>query len=172
MPSRDIESIYNACSRMVYWAAYSVTRKESDAMDAMQNTFLRAMAHMDQLQQMNDAQLKAWLYRVAVNLCRDALRKQRWEAPAEELPEPSVESAYDLPEAAAVSAAERAQIREAIDRLPDIYRETVLLHYFSGCDYKEIARLMHTTEGNVKSRMSRAKQRLYSILKEGGEDCG
>ena len=82
MPARDIETIYRTCSRMVYWAAYGVTRRESDAMDAMQNTFLKAMSHMDQLEGMNDAQLKGWLYRVAVNLCKDALRKQRFETPA------------------------------------------------------------------------------------------
>lgn len=172
MPARDIESIYTACSRMVYWAAYGVTRRESDAMDVMQNTFLRAMSHMDQLQAMNDAQLKGWLYRVAVNLCKDAIRKQSRETLTDEAIEPKGDNVYELPEAAAVSAEEKRRVRAAIDELPDIYRQTVLLHYFSGCDYKQIAQLMGTTEGNVKSRMSRAKQRLYSILREGGEDYG
>ena len=97
MPARDIETIYRTCSRMVYWAAYGVTRRESDAMDAMQNTFLKAMSHMEQLEGMNDAQLKGWLYRVAVNLCKDALRKQRFETPAEEMTEPAVDSVYELP---------------------------------------------------------------------------
>lgn len=172
MPARDIETIYRTCSRMVYWAAYGVTRRESDAMDAMQNTFLKAMSHMEQLEGMNDAQLKGWLYRVAVNLCKDALRKQRFETPAEEMEEPAVDRVYELPEAAMLSAEEKGQVRAAIDQLPHIYREAVLLHYFSGCDYKQIAQLTGTTEGNVKSRMSRAKQKLYAILKEGGEDCG
>lgn len=172
MPARDIESIYNECSRMVYWAAYAITRQESDAMDAMQSTFLRAMAHMDRLQGMNDAQLRSWLYRVAVNLCKDSFRKQSREALTDEALEPKGENVYELPEAAAVSTEEKARVRGAIDQLPDIYRETVLLHYFSGCDYKQIARLTGTTEGNVKSRMSRAKQRLYTILQEGGENHG
>lgn len=172
MPGRDIESIYNECSRMVYWAAYSITRRESDALDAMQSTFLRAMKHIDRLQGMNDAQLKSWLYRVAVNLCKDSLRKQSRETLTDEPLEPKGDNVYDLPEAALLSAEEKARVRRAIDHLPDIYRETVLLHHFSGCDYKEIARLTGTTEGNVKSRMSRAKQQLYKILKEGGENHG
>ncbi len=178
MPGRDIESIYNDCSRMVYWAAYGVARSESDALDAMQNTFLRAMEHMEQLQGMNDAQLRSWLYRVAVNLCKDSLRKQSRETLTDEVIEPKGDNVYELPEAALISAEEKARVRAAIDRLPEIYRQTVLLHHFSGCDYKQIARLTGTTEGNVKSRMSRAKQRLYEILKkdtkkvEGGENHG
>lgn len=173
MPERDIESIYRNCARMVYWAAYGITRRESDAMDAMQNTFLRAMAHMEQLKDMNDAQLKGWLYKVAVNLCRDAARKGSRETLTEDTIEPAgTENVYEMPEAAAISAEEKARVRAAVDQLPDIYRQTVLLHYFSGCDYKQIAQLMGTTEGNVKSRMSRAKQRLYSILQKGGEDRG
>ncbi|MEA5060662.1 MAG: RNA polymerase sigma factor [Candidatus Pelethousia sp.] len=172
MPGRDIESIYKDCSRMVYWAAYGITRRESDAMDAMQNTFLRAIAHMEQLARMNDAQLRGWLYRVTVNLCKDSLRKQSRETLTEEPLEPKGENVYDLPEAALVSSEEKALVRHAIDQLPDIYRETVLLHYFSGCDYKQIAQLTGTTEGNVKSRMSRAKRQLYGILKKGGENDG
>lgn len=137
-------------------------------MDAMQNTFLRAMDHMGLLQGMNDAQLKSWLYRVAINLCKDSLRKQSHEALMDETPEPTGDNVYELPEAALITAEEKARVRRAIDQLPDIYREAVLLHHFSGCDYKQIARLTGTTEGNVKSRMSRAKQRLYIILKEDG----
>lgn len=178
MPGRDIESIYKDCSRMVYWAAYAITRQESDAMDAMQNTFLRAMDHLEQLQGMTDAQLRSWLYRVSVNLCKDGLRKQGRLTLTDEPLEPKGDNVYELPEAALISAEERAKVRGAIDQLPEIYRETVLLHHFSGCDYKQIARLTGTTEGNVKSRMSRAKQRLYEILKtdfskaEGGENHG
>lgn len=91
---------------------------------------MKAMSHMDQLEGMNDAQLKGWLYRVAVNLCKDALRKQRFETPAEEMTEPAVDSVYELPEAAMLSAEEKGQVRAAIDQLPHIYREAVLLHYF------------------------------------------
>lgn len=179
MPERDIESIYNDCSRMVYWAAYGITRRESDALDAMQNTFVRAMEHIEQLSGMNDAQLRSWLYRVAVNLCKDNLRKQGRETLTDEAIEPKGGNVFELPEEALDLAEEQARVRAAIDQLPEIYRQTVLLHYFSGCDYRQIARLTGTTEGNVKSRMSRAKQRLYQILQEdtvvmaeGGENHG
>ena len=58
-------------------------------------------------------------------------------------------------------------MHNAIETLPDIYRETVVLHYFSGLSYDEIAAYTGVSEGTVKSRMSRAKDKLFSLLKDG-----
>ena len=87
--------------------------------------------------------------------------------PAEELPEPNTDREYELPEASAISRDQRERVKRAIDALPDIYRETVMLHYYSGLDYKTIAAMQGSTEGTVKSRIFRAKERLYELLKEG-----
>ena len=133
MTPKSIEAIYRDNCKMVYWAAYSVLKRESDAMDIAQSVFLRAIKNIDKLNTMEDGQVKAWLYRVAVNLCYDAGRR----------------------------------LKRAIDALPDIYRETVMLHYYSGLDYKTIAAMQGSTEGTVKSRIFRAKERLYELLKEG-----
>ena len=89
------------------------------------------------------------------------------EIPAEELPEPNTDREYELPEASAISRDQRERVKRAIDALPDIYRETVMLHYYSGLDYKTIAAMQGSTEGTVKSRIFRAKERLYELLKEG-----
>ena len=164
---RDIESVYTDNSSMVYWTAYGILKSDSDASDVMQSVFLKAMKHFSKLEGMNDAQMKGWLYRVAVNLCYDIKRKLKKEAPAEELPEVESGREYELPEISAISKDQRERVRAAIDQLPEIYREAVLLHYFSGMGYKDIAALFDTTEGTIKSRISRAKDRLYALLKEG-----
>ncbi len=171
MTARDFESIYADYSRMVYWAAYGVLKNESDAMDVSQNVFLRVLKHIKKLEAMEDAQLKAWLYRVAVNLCLDGKRKSRRESLEEELPEMPDADRAALPEAAALDAEQRAALHRAIDSLPDIYRETVRLHFFSELRYDEIAALTGVSEGTVKSRMSRARERLLALLK-GGEPYG
>lgn len=168
MPAWEFDSIYAAYSRMVYWTAYGVTKSDSDAMDASQEVFIRVMKHIKKLEGMGDPQLKSWLYRVTVNICVDAKRRTRREQLQEELPEVAVTNERELPEAAAVTAEEQRIIRVAIDALPDIYRETVVLHYFSGLQYEEIAALQGVSEGTIKSRMSRAKARLADALK-GGE---
>ena len=167
MPQRDLESIYTAHSRMVYWAAYSVLRSDSDAMDVTQNVFLRAIKHMGKLADMEDGQLKAWLYRVAVNLSLDIKRKQKREYPVDELPERESTALCDMPEPAAITAEQRRMVREAIERLPDIYREAVMLHYYSNMSCADIAQLTGAAEGTVKSRISRARIRLMELLKEG-----
>ena len=165
MPSRDFESIYADYSRMVYWAAYGVLKNESDAMDASQNVFLRVIKHQKKLETMEDAQLKSWLYRVTVNLCLDGKRKVL----ADELPEMPVSDVSVLPEAAALDAETREALHRALQELPEIYRETVMLHFFSELRYDEIAKLTGVSEGTVKSRMSRAKERLLALLKGGAQ---
>ncbi len=167
MPQRDLESIYTKHSRMVYWAAYSVLRSESDAMDVTQNVFLRAIKHMGKLAAMEEGQLKAWLYRVAVNLSLDIKRKHKREYPVDELPERESADLYDMPEPYAISAEQRQLVRQAIERLPDIYREAVMLHYYSNMSCADIAALTGAAEGTVKSRISRARIRLMELLKEG-----
>ena len=167
MPKRDLESMYTDFSRMVYWSAYSVLRAESDAMDVTQNTFLRAIKHMNKLSAMNDGQIKAWLYRVSVNLALDIKRKQKREYPVDELPERESGDVLDMPEPSAITAEQKRIVREAIERLPDIYREAVMLHYYSNMSCEDIAALTGTTEGTVKSRISRARIRLRELLKEG-----
>jgi len=168
MAVRDLESVYSAYSRMVYWAAYGVLKNEADAMDVCQSVFLRAMKHEKKLQTMEEGQLKSWLYRVAVNLCLDGKRKAKHEVLQDELPETAVSASSELPEAAALDAETKQRVWDAVGSLPDIYRETVMLHFFSELKYDEIAALTGVSEGTVKSRMSRAKERLLALLK-GGE---
>ena len=171
MPARDFESIYADYSRMVYWAAYGVLKNESDAMDVSQNVFLRVIKQQKKLEAMEDLQLKSWLYRVTVNLCLDGKRKHKREVLADELPETPISDMHALPEAAVLDAEARQTLYAAITALPDIYRETVMLHFFSELRYEEIAQLMGVSEGTVKSRMARAKERLFALLK-GGEQHG
>ena len=167
MAQRDLESIYKDFSPMVYWAAYSVLRSECDAKDVTQNVFIRGIKHMGKLAAMNDNQLKGWLYRVAVNLSLDIKRRQKREYPVDELPERESSDLYDMPEAAAVSAEQRRMVREAIERLPAVYRAAVMLHYYSGLSCADIGELTGNPEGTVKSRISRARIRLLELLKEG-----
>ncbi len=174
MNSWNFDAAYAANSRMVYWAAYGIVKSESDAMDVSQDTFLRALRHEKKLAAMDERQQKAWFYRVAVNLCYDKKRKEKREFPTEDtayFDEPVTDEAT-LPELAALSGEQKAILKNAIDNLPEAYRETVTLHYYSELPYEEIAALMGVSEGTVKSRMFRAKEKLYNILRKDGEQNG
>jgi len=171
MPQWDFDSIYETHARLVYWTAYGVMKSQSDAMDVSQNVFLRVLKHMEKLQDMRTEQLKAWLYRVTMNLCIDMKRSRKREVTVDEFFEQEDLDESVLPEAAALSAEQKELVHAAINALPDIYRDTVVQHYFAGLDYEEIARLNGVSEGTVKSRMFRAKEKMMQFLKGGGL-CG
>lgn len=138
-------------------------------MDAAQNVFLRVFKHEKKLREMNDAQLRAWLYRVATNAALDILRRSKRVLPAEDaaLELPADES--ELPESILLDKESRNTVRECVNRLPELYRSPIILYYFSGLSYLEIADLLEVSEGTIKSRMSRARGILSAMLLKGGE---
>lgn len=170
MTGRDFDSIYAGYSRMVYWAAYSVIKNPAAAMDLSQEVFLKAYRHMKQLSSMNDGQIKNWLYRVSVNAAVDVLRRNKREVLTDAPSDTALCSRSDQSESAYDDTERKEALRQAIDEMPDIYRQTVLLHYFSQLSYEEIASAMNVSVGTVKSRMLRAKNQLARILKGRGYD--
>lgn len=160
------ESLYEKYSRLVYWAAYGIVRNPQTAQDVCQDVFLRAVKNMEKLAKMEEQYQKAWLYRVAVNAAIDVTRNRKKEVITEDLPESAVEpESYDMPETAVMSAELREAVMEAIDALPEIYHEVIMLYYFSQMSYEEITLETGINMGTLKSRISRAKALLYNKLK-------
>ncbi len=130
------------------------------AQDAVQETFIKAYRHIDQLARVENE--KAWLMRIAVNTCRDMMRTAwfRHVARSADLSE--------LPEIPAPSAAEEdSSILEEVRKLPPKEREVLLLHYWQALDADEIARVLSINRATVYRRLEKARQRLKMTL-EGG----
>ena len=106
---------------------------------------------------------KAWLLRVTVNCCRD-LWRSAWlkrvvlGAPTLDII-PAQEETFEQRE-------EKAELMRAIHKLPRQFRETILLHYYQGLGIAEIAQMLGLPEGTISSRLSRARKKLESLLKE------
>lgn len=147
----------------VFGIAIRMTGDRADALDAAQDTFVAVFRQAETFR--GDAAFTTWLYRVAVNATRDLLRKRR------RLPEPAAE----LPEreAPGTSAEEAVNLRldlaEALAKLPDEYREAVLLHDLGAVPYEEIAKITGAALGTVKSRISRGRRRLAALLAQAGD---
>lgn len=115
-----------------------------------------------------------WLLRVTGNQCIDALRRQRRgrqvivevenEAPVLEAP-----SAEPSPLGAVMRKEERAQVRDAIARLPDNFRLPLILRYYGELSYDEIARQLGLQKNNVATLIFRAKQELRRKLAHGSK---
>ncbi|MGH2807943.1 MAG: RNA polymerase sigma factor SigM [Actinomycetota bacterium] len=143
----------------IFALALRIMGNRSDAFDATQDAFISAYRQAGSFR--GDSAVGTWLYRIAVNACKDLLRKRsRWVAQDEQTLE-----ALEVSEARLESAVtDRLVIRDALAALPDEYREAVVMHDIGGIPYEEIASLTGTQIGTVKSRISRGRRRLAELM--------
>lgn len=170
LAERDFDMIYNDYSRLVYWAAYKVVSNRETAEDITQSVFEKVVRHMGKLSELNDAQLKGWLYKVSTNLALDITRKSARELLSDEPLGADVADNNAPPDVEAEGRLQRSAVRLAIDKLDDIYKEVVLLHYFSEMTVREISQNTGISEGTVKSRLVRARILLAGLLGSEVED--
>ena len=150
----DIVRIVETYSDMLLRIALNRVRSIPAAEDIVQGVFERLMRRRPAFE--NEEHEKAWLIRVAINLC---LSDQRDDSRRGEMP---------LDEDIAQSCGEDTfEVVEAIQTLPVPDRYAVYLYYYEGYSIKEIGQLLKEPEGTVSSRLSRARKKLRTIL-EGG----
>ena len=141
--------------------------------DLAQEAFARLYAKRDQYEP--SARFSTYLWRVAMNLCYDELRrlKRRPETSLDAILPESDEPFSILDANAAVEATpdteiqsrEQAElVREALKKLPENYRAVVVLRHYEDLKFREIAEVLDIPEGTVKSRMAEGLQQLSEIL--------
>jgi RNA polymerase sigma-70 factor, ECF subfamily len=108
-----------------------------------------------------ECRFTTWLYRIAVNKCRDHLRKMKIRNIFIPIKEAGVEPVYPASEI----KEEKEIVRNAISKLPDKLRMPLLLKDIEGFSYQEIADFIQCEIGTVKSRIFRARENLREILK-------
>lgn len=137
-------------------------RVEALAEELFQETFLRCYRNLGNFRaDLQGSDFRVWLYRLAVNLLRDQLRRdevRRLLEPVMKATPPA--AAPTSPESDAALAEARDRIRDAIPRLPDISREVLVLHYYRGLTHAEIGLVLGIPSGTVKSRMRVAVETL------------
>jgi RNA polymerase sigma-70 factor (ECF subfamily) len=150
--------VYNLCYRMLGQA--------TAAEDAAQEAFVSAWRNVASLR---GEAFRPWLLRIAANVCRDELRR-RVRRPSSSLdmaleagvPEPPHDD--PSPEDAALSSELRAGLEAALALLPDEQRIAIVLCDVQGLDYAEIAGVMKTSLGTVKSRIARGRLRMREAM--------
>ncbi len=148
----DFEKIVIKYENKLYRTALAIMGNVSDAEDVVQETFLRAYKKAPEFE--TEIHEKAWLIRVTVNLCKSRLRSP-WRKRREPLLDtyPAVEK-------------EQYILLEYILALPPKYRSVIHLFYYEGYSIKDIASLTGQKESTVRSLLTRARNKLKSILKE------
>jgi len=150
-------------------------RNAALAEEYFQETFLRCCRGLETFDADSpEANFKAWVYRIATNLVRDEIRKpafQRALAMEQEFGMDAEADKAPTPEDQASWAQQRARVRRAVTRLPELPREVVILHQFQGLSYPEIAEALQIPLGTVKSRMHAALEDLRRILVDDGDEA-
>ena len=154
----------------IYNYIYRMTGSSEDAEDLTQEVFIRMYQSIDSFR--GQSSLNTWLFRIAGNLCIDRFRRAKNRTPAYSLDEPAGEDApaHEVPDHTYephrllenVEMAE--QIQQALSRLPEKLRATLLLHDIEGLPYEEIAQVVGCPLGTVKSRLFNARMQLRQQL--------
>jgi len=129
------------------------------AEDAAQDAFVRAWEALPRYR--HRGTFKAWLYRIALNCARDALRRQRPTADVDGLP---LRSDAPGPERQMLQQERATRVQEAVLGLPEASRAALVLREYEGFSYKEIAETLDIPMGTVMSRLHYARSRLREML--------
>jgi RNA polymerase sigma-70 factor, ECF subfamily len=143
--------------RPIYALAYRVIGREEDARDVCQETFLRAFRALGGFR--GQAKFSSWLYRIALNLCRDWMRRERRTPvvqPPEDVDVMELAASREPSESIEDLVARKATIRvveEAMARLPEEQRTAIILKEYHGLTFQEIADLVGCPLSTVKTRL-------------------
>ena len=138
------------------------------ARDVRQEALVRAIQRLDQLE--DDARFGPWLMRLALNACRDHLRRERARSAAHERSaDDRPESIDDDPARHAADLDERERVAGAVAALPELEREAVVLRHYHDQTLAEIAEVQDAPISTVQSRLVRGLRRLEEALRERDE---
>ena len=168
------EEFASQYEQMVYRIALRQLGNAYDAQDAAQEVFLRVWRGIGRFRE--DARLSTWVYQITLNVCRDAQRRsaRRPETSLVQTGEDGEEAELEVPDESFAPEAlyERTELREELDaalkELTPEHRQIVLLREVTGLSYGEIGEVLELSEGTVKSRLFRARDKLAGILRGNG----
>ncbi len=170
------EQLIERHSGEIFSLLFRLTQDREEAQDLTQETFLSAVRSIGGFR--GDADLKTWLYRIAVNHSRNRFRwwKRRQGPNTVSLDEPlGIDSSATIgdtlaakspdPEQTALQSERKAAIADVLADMHESYREAVVLCDIEGLSYEEIAGALEISIGTVKSRIARGREELRRKLK-------
>lgn len=160
------DSLVNKYQRQVYNFCYGMLGNAEDASDAAQEAFVKAYHALEGFRR--DAQFLTWMLRISNNVCVDLWRKRtRTQAVSLDDDEQSFTeiASYDpLPGDTILRDEGDRLVYDAVSRLPEKYRSSLVMFHFGGMSIKDISRALGRPEGTVKSDLHIAREMLRRKL--------
>jgi RNA polymerase sigma-70 factor, ECF subfamily len=164
-----LDELFRRYRLVAYRVAYRLLNHEADALDAVQDGFIKALIHLPSFE--GRSSFKTWLLRVVSNASLDLGRQRgRHETVNVDALGPSVredlEPFIDVNPGQDLERADlRRKLQEALAQLPAAQRQTFVLHAEAELSYREVAEVLGISIGTVMSRLYYARQKLRSLLK-------
>ncbi len=150
MTKEQLGTLILSSKDSLYRIAKTILKNDTDCEDAVSEAIVLSFAHIHTLKQ--DAYAKTWLTRIVINECYHLLKKKKHECNYDETikTEEAYEGGY-------------SELYQCLMLLDVVHRTTIVLYYIEGYSIAEIARMMNTSKGTVKSRLSRGRIKLKKI---------
>jgi RNA polymerase sigma-70 factor (ECF subfamily) len=162
--------------RKVFSIAYGMVGNREDAMDLVQDAFLKAYRNLDRFE--GSSSFYTWLYRIVVNVCIDYIRRHGKRHKVEYDDQIQREEAVDADDRIHASKLGLdptkvqgrreliEQIEKALEELSPIHKEAIILREIEGLSYQEMAEVLDIATGTVMSRLHHARKNLQEKLRE------
>ena len=155
----SFERLLEVHEPLVARTAWRLLGRADEAQDATQEVFLRLYRHLGSLRA--ESNIAGWLYRVTVNVCRDALRRR---PPFSDL-DRDFASASPTPEHLSETEQQRRMVADALRHLTNQERECITLHDIEGLSTRDVAAIVGCAEVTVRSHLSSGRARLRDIVR-------
>lgn len=161
-PTYDIETLIRQYGNDVLRTAYMYVKDIHSAEDIFQDVFIKVNQKLSTFE--GNSSIKTWIIRITINTCKDYL-KSAWNrrvVPMMDYQEDAIISETDYDEVESQDTKEL--IKKSVLSLPEKYKDVVLCVYFQEMSIAEAAKTLQIAEGTAKSRLSRAREKLKTIL--------
>jgi RNA polymerase sigma-70 factor (ECF subfamily) len=161
--SKEFRRLYETVFPILFRVAYRIAGSEEAAEDLCQEAFFRL--HEKEMVFPNPDEAKYWLIRVVKNAALNYAKRKGRERKAYQKAFREDTRTVETGETTLLKKETRQEVREALDKLPDNLKIVLILKEYGELNYKDIGRSLGISEGNVKVRVFRARERLSVLLK-------
>lgn len=165
--------LYERHHKRAFAVAYGVLKNKQDALDVVQESFVKVHRHLDGFQ--GSSSFYTWLYRIVMNLAIDQLRRRKTARPAvyddtidqesDRIDEAVLPRMADSnPRKAVIRRELMARVEEALATLPEYHRQVIVLREIEGLSYEEMAEALDVPKGTIMSRLFHARRKMQVAL--------